>query len=789
MLGALAAVLTIIAADSAPIYRGNQRQIDVQIPRLDASIVVDGLLSEPAWQSAARLTGFSQFSPADGRPAEENTEVLVWYSPTAIHFGVRAEAAPGSVMAHLAERDRGIIPDDYIELQLGTFNDGRQAFVFGVNPLGIQADGSLVEGTAIQRRPGDGGNDRSGGREQADMSPDFVWDSRGHLTDFGYELEIRIPFKSLRYQRHDPQTWALQIIRKSAASGREDTWTPVKRAAASFLGQAGRLIGLTGLKRGLVLELNPIVTSSAQGSRSAAGDWGYQGGRPEFGGNVRWGVSTDVGVNGTVNPDFSQVESDASQITPDPRSSVFFQEKRPFFLDGIEYFSTPSQLIYTRRVVAPIAAAKFTGRMRGVSFGFMSAVDDKIASRVGRNPVYNLLRIQRDVGKQSRIGLAYTDRIDGADYNRVAQIDSRVLFGGVYALSSNAAISRSRTDGAATTAPSWSINFSRTGRHLGWQLTFRGFDPDFRASSGFIARGNLAQVGFRPSLIGYGKRGALVERFSASLNMDLLWTYRDLFDGKKSLERKFHPGTSWTLRGGWTIGLSVLLENFSVDRSLYQDYAVAVPRAGGAVDTIPYTSRALPDLPNYDLSLSFDTPQIGGLKANGFIIYGQDENFFEWSSGAIWFGRGGLAFRPNDRLRFDGNLSFRSYHRKTDGTFVGSTWIPRLKTEYQVSRAVFLRLVGEYTADRRSDLRDDGRTNAPILIRDSGDGIYKRSLATATTSNRLRVDWLFSYQPTPGTVFFAGYGSRLDELDAFAFRRLTRLADGFFTKFSYLFRL
>ena len=120
---------------------------------------------------------------------------------------------------------------------------------------------------------------------------------------------------------------------------------------------------------------------------------------------------------------------------------------------------------------------------------------------------------------------------------------------------------------------------------------------------------------------------------------------------------------------------------------------------------------------------------------------------------------------------------------------MGSTWIPRLKVEYQVSRAIFFRLVGEYTANRRSDLRDDGRTNAPILIRDPEDGIYKRSLATATTSNNIRVDWLFSYQPTPGTVFFAGYGSRLDEQDAFRFRRLARSEDGFFTKFSYLFRL
>ena len=112
MLGTVTAFLSILAADSSLTYRGDRGQIEVRLPRLEAAIVVDGALSEPAWQQAARLTGFSQFSPTDGRPAEENTEVLVWYSPTAIHFGVRAYAASGSVQAHLADRDRGIIPDD-----------------------------------------------------------------------------------------------------------------------------------------------------------------------------------------------------------------------------------------------------------------------------------------------------------------------------------------------------------------------------------------------------------------------------------------------------------------------------------------------------------------------------------------------------------------------------------------------------------------------------------------------------------------------------------------------------
>lgn len=777
------ALLALIVDTST--YRGAAREITVAVPRIEESIVVDGSLNEAVWGRAARLTDFSQFSPSDGRPALQSTTVLIWYSPTAIHFGIKATAQPGTVRARLGDRDRGIIPDDYIELQLGTFNDGRQVFVFAANPLGVQADGSLIEGNAVRR--GGGADDRSAGREQADLNPDYAWDSKGQVTDSGFQIEIRIPFKSLRYQRASIQDWTLQVIRKTAATGLEDTWAPARRAASSFVSQAGRLTGLHDLRRGLVLELNPVATSTVTGAPGPA-RWDYAGGRPEFGGNLKWGVSNDLALNAAINPDFSQVESDAGQITPDPRTTVFFQEKRPFFLDGIEYFATPTQVIYTRRIAAPVAAARFAGRVGRFNVGILSAVDGREAGLTGRHPVHNILRIQRDLGRQSRVGIAYTDRVEGANYNRVVEGDSRFLFGGVYSLAVNGALSRTRTAGMNTTAPSWSVTFARTGRHFGWQSSFRGIDPAFDAQSGFVSRGNLAQLNFRPSVTVYGSPGALVERFVGSLNLDALWQYHDLFNGRHSLERKFSPGTSWVLRGGWGIGLSLLIENFSADPGLYADYAIERSRQGGGTDTVAYLAQPLPDLPNFDVSLNVATPQIHGMELTGFLIYGKDENFLEWTNAMIWLGRLGLAFRPNDKLRFDGSLAFRTYHRSSDGSLVNSTWIPRLKTEYQVSRTVFVRLVGEYNANRQDDLRDDGRSGAPILIRDV-DGIYKRSLAAAGRTNTLRVDWLFSYQPTPGTVFFAGYGSSLSEDRAFAFRRLHRTTDGFFTKFSYNFRM
>ena len=264
------------------------------------------------------------------------------------------------------------------------------------------------------------------------MSPDFVFQSKGRLTEYGYEVEIQIPFKSIRFQPKHEQSWGINVVRVVQHSGREDSWTPAKRASASFLAQSGRLLGLTDLRRGMVLDFTPSVTSRTTGAVQPGG-WEYAGGRPEVGGTVRWGVTNNLTLNGTANPDFSQVESDAQQFVFDPRNELFFSEKRPFFLEGIEQFTTPNTLIYTRRIIQPVAAAKLTGKAVGTDLALLTAVDDRTGSVTGEDhPVYNLLRAQRDVGAQSRIGLAYTDKIDGGNYNRVAGADARLVFGELY---------------------------------------------------------------------------------------------------------------------------------------------------------------------------------------------------------------------------------------------------------------------------------------------------------------------------------------------------------------------
>src|SRR5436190_18696396 len=257
-------------AATALIYIGRENQLNVRIPRVESDVVVDGALTEPVWQQAAVLTGFSEFSPHDGIPSADSTQVLVWYSPSAVYFGIRAFEAHGGVHATLADRDK-ITADDNVQILLGTFHDHRQAYVFAVNPLGVQMDGTIVE--QGQTLTGTWTPTLSG-RVAPDLSQDFVFSSKGRLTDYGYEVEIRIPLKTLKYQSADVQSWDLNIVREVQHSGHEDSWVPAKRSGASFLAQSGTLDGLRGLDRGLVLDVNPVMTRKAIGAPSPVG-WGY----------------------------------------------------------------------------------------------------------------------------------------------------------------------------------------------------------------------------------------------------------------------------------------------------------------------------------------------------------------------------------------------------------------------------------------------------------------------------------------------------------------------------------
>ena len=795
LLAALAAIVPLThGRASAPrpqplvqaTYNGRANELRVRVPRLDdAALVIDGRLDEPQWAQAALLTGFSQFSPNDGVPADDSTEVLVWYSATAIHFGIRAFERHGQPVATLADRDK-IASDDNVQILLGTFNDGRRATVFAVNPLGVQADGTIVESNQT-RSTGFGGGALA--RDATDLNADFVFQSKGSLTADGFVVEVRIPFKSLKYQSSNVQSWDLNIVRVVQHSGHEDSWTPAKRAGLSFLAQSGVLDGLTDLRRGLVVDVNPEVTQRTPGAAGGAAitdGWRYDARRPDVGGNARWGITNNLTLNATVNPDFSQIESDAGQFSFDPRQALFFAEKRPFFLDGTEQFATPHSLIYTRRIIQPVIAVKLSGKITKTNVAFLSAVDDASGSLSRReHPVFNMLRVQRDLGASSKLGIAYTDRVDAGNYNRVADVDGSYLFGGLYSVQGQYAQSYTRQGSAVFNAPLWHAEINRNSKHLAMTYSLDGIHEQFVAQSGFIARTGVVNAGFDSRYTVFGAAGGWIEALTFNPSYASTWRYQSFVHQGEAIEKKLHATLNATIRGGWNAGTGIFLETFGFDPGFYANYRVL----GTAGDTLPFPGTAR--IPNSDFFVSMRSPVGARVAASMFYVWGRDENFYEWASSNFVITTYGLTVRPTDKLRMNATYNLQSYNRRSDGSIVGNNRIPRLKVEYQLARPVFVRLVGEYDSFFRDALRDEGRTGRPLLV--------NGRLTSRTTTATFRGDFLFSYQPNPGTVVFLGYGAGFADTrlaaQSFEFPSSLRLNgynrsdDAFFVKASYLFRL
>jgi len=387
-------------------HDGSALELEVQNPWIaQPTLRIDGRLDEAAWAAAPLLHGFTQFEPLEGVPATQRTEVRVLVSDDALYLAVEAwDDEAGGIRATLAKRDSYGRSDDYVRFVLDTFDDQRRAFVFQVNPFGIQGDGLWVEGAGGRGGP-------------VDWNPDFVWESSGQVLQDRYVVELKIPFKSLRFPAQPLQDWGFQVVRRIQRNGYEASWAPLTSDRANQLAQSGRLVGLRDLDPGLFLEVNPVLTASRAGSLDAE-SLRFQSGpvTGDFGLNLTYGLTSNLTLDGTYNPDFSQVEADAGQITVNERFAVFLPEKRPFFLEGTDVFSMPMRLVYTRSIANPVGLPSCRARSGTSAWPTSARSDQGLGGRAGSHREPDPPQTGRGSELDRGTGLHPTEPTPGADF-------------------------------------------------------------------------------------------------------------------------------------------------------------------------------------------------------------------------------------------------------------------------------------------------------------------------------------------------------------------------------------
>ena len=476
-----------VAADAKPRARA---------VRIAEPVAIDGRLTEAIWQTPPAFEMPFEVRPGENTPAAVRTEGWVAYDERAIYFAFRAhDPDPAAIRARFADRDRSW-GDDMLGVELDTFDDQRRAFEFFVNPLGVQMDMILDDVTGTE-----------------DESWDAIWESAGRITPDGYEVEMAIPFAALRFPAGGaPQEWGFEATRIYPRDRRyQVSFAPRDRGRNCFLCGIGRLEGLAGLRPGHALEITPTVTGARTDQRAPfpEGPWVAGDEEVEAGLTARWGVTPNLTALATLNPDFSQVEADVAQLEVNTRFALFYPEKRPFFLEGVDTFDSATDLVHTRSIAEPAWGAKLAGKQGANTFGLIVARDDRTnllfpgreGSAVGSLPGENLstvLRYRRDLGGSSTVGAFYTGREADGYHSRLFGADGLFRVGERHRFRFEAFGSRTRYPEATArrfdqpegelAGHLLRLKYAYSSREWNGSLEVRDLTDDFRADLGFVPR-------------------------------------------------------------------------------------------------------------------------------------------------------------------------------------------------------------------------------------------------------------------------------------------------------------
>lgn len=455
---------------------------NTKIPKFTEPPVIDGKLDDEAWKSGAVVKDFIQISPGDNISASKPTEVYLGYDETHFYAAFKCWDEKEKIRASVAQRDN-VIGEDNVRVYLDTYNDQRRAYVFIFNPLGIQQDGIYTEGVG------------------PDYNVDILHESKGIIEDWGWSVEVKIPFKSLRYLAGKGKAWGFNASRTIDRLNREiDSWIPVPRNSNNFISLFPKINGLDEIKTNRTVEVIPTVTLKETGRRTGQTKFSNPPVETDFGLTAKVNLSPNVTLDAAINPDFADTEADAPIVEANQRFPTFFAEKRPFFLEGVEIFQTPIQAVYTRRIENPDVALKLTGKIGKNSFGIFGAIDDPLFNPRDKKALVGVVRLKHDLGVDSHIGFLATsynypekrNQVMGVDglwkINQKSEFTAQIL-----ASHSRNYFYNSETNNSIYQTGNgvrFNYQYSYNGKNFGGGIGGEGTSKKFRSDVGFTRRNN-----------------------------------------------------------------------------------------------------------------------------------------------------------------------------------------------------------------------------------------------------------------------------------------------------------
>ncbi len=676
--------------------------------------------TSPLVQRMLRISDFIERYPDDGSATTEPTVAYLGYTHEFLYIAFRCkDDDPGGIRAHMLQRD-SLSDDDFVEVFLDTFHDNRRAFVFKVNPLGIQADALYTEQTG------------------SDYSFDTVWDSWGQRTPDGYVVLMRIPFASLRFDAQSdgaPRTWGVLLRRTISRKNESAYWPQVKHEVAGQLTQEAEAQGFQNIERGRNWQFEPYGLAHNYRQLNTVNpvnpffnDKKLQG---YTGLDTKAVLHNSLVLDMTFNPDFSQIGIN-NPAPPNQRFQYYYPELRPFFIENASYFQTPVNLYYTPNIVMPQFGQRLTGKVGDYALGLLSVDDRNPGLQVppgtagyGSRSHFYVARVNRDIGSQSNVGVIFADHEYLNSFNRNGGVDYRVRLAERWTIAGQGVTSETFDTGNAWhSGQAWRQSVSYADLHSSFWFSYGDTAAGYQTQTGFFTRpdvraprGRFAYT-FRPA------HGPLLSH-GFGIYMERLWDHTSL-----PLDFYFNPSYSFNFKHRTSLSFWADLGQDRLRPSDYSTLPGNVEYHSHLAGASLYTS---PD-PSLSLSLSGYAGQV----INFAPVSGEGPSPIDVASNHL-----NLELKPVQPLDLFSSYEFDRFTDPSTGNVAYDNHQLVARWNLQMDKAWSLNFIGEYLAT------------------------LPNNTYTSLANNRdVYGNVLLTYLLHPGTAFYLGYTTDYTNLNS-----------------------